>query len=157
MQRFEDLSVWQRAADLAVWALAEELAGHPRAWYPLIELARLSVHDDHEGALRRLAIMQPIGAARCHAVHIALHQDFGEAGMGVEHVLRCIVVGLARTATRQLVIGEPGCAIVMADEATLLALMEGTTGHAALIAMAGTKDAVRLMPLFQAVSALLRS
>lgn len=45
----------QRAADLAVWALAEELAGHPRAWYPLIELARLSIHDDHEGALRRLA------------------------------------------------------------------------------------------------------
>lgn len=45
----------QRAADLAVWALAEELAGHPRAWYPLIELARLSVHDDHEGAVRRLA------------------------------------------------------------------------------------------------------
>ncbi|MEJ1731039.1 hypothetical protein SMA90_32425, partial [Escherichia coli] len=31
----------QRAADLAVWSLAEELAGHPRAWYPLIELARL--------------------------------------------------------------------------------------------------------------------
>lgn len=45
----------QRAADLAVWALAEEMAGHPRAWYPLIELARLSVHDDREGALRRLA------------------------------------------------------------------------------------------------------
>ena len=45
----------QRAADLAVWALAEELAGHPRAWYPLVELARLSTHDDHEGALRRLA------------------------------------------------------------------------------------------------------
>src|SRR5690554_4266280 len=35
----------QRAADLAVWALAEELAGHPRAWYPLIELARLSLDD----------------------------------------------------------------------------------------------------------------
>ncbi|MBO1750662.1 hypothetical protein J4G33_02470 [Actinotalea sp. BY-33] len=45
----------QRAADLAVWALAEELAGHPRAWYPLVELARLSIHDDHEGAIRRLA------------------------------------------------------------------------------------------------------
>ncbi|NLE71130.1 MAG: hypothetical protein GX609_03405 [Actinomycetales bacterium] len=45
----------QRAADLAVWALAEELAGHPRAWYPLVELARLSIRDDHEGALRRLA------------------------------------------------------------------------------------------------------
>src|SRR3954453_18904451 len=33
----------QHAADLAVWALGEELAGNPRAWYPLIEVARLSV------------------------------------------------------------------------------------------------------------------
>ena len=45
----------QRAADLAVWSLAEELAGNPKAWFPLIELARLSVEDDREGALRRLA------------------------------------------------------------------------------------------------------
>lgn len=40
--------------DHAVWALAEELAGQPRAWYPLVELARLSLTEDHEGALRRL-------------------------------------------------------------------------------------------------------
>lgn len=45
----------QRDADDAVWALAEELAGNHRAWYPLIELARLSIHEDREGALRRLA------------------------------------------------------------------------------------------------------
>lgn len=44
----------QRAADDAVWALAEELAGNHRAWHPLIELARLSVHEDRDGALRRL-------------------------------------------------------------------------------------------------------
>lgn len=44
----------RRASDLAVWALAEELAGNPRGWYPLIELARLSLADDHEGAMRRL-------------------------------------------------------------------------------------------------------
>lgn len=43
-----------RRGDLAVWALAEELAGHPRAWYPLVELARLSVAEDHEQAVRRL-------------------------------------------------------------------------------------------------------
>jgi hypothetical protein len=43
-----------QSADLAVWALAEELAGRPNAWYPLIELGRLSVHDDLDGALRRL-------------------------------------------------------------------------------------------------------
>jgi hypothetical protein len=39
----------------AVWALAEELAHDPRAWYPLIELARLSILDDRAAALRRLA------------------------------------------------------------------------------------------------------
>jgi hypothetical protein len=45
----------QRAADDAVWALAEELAHNSRAWYPLIELARLSVHQDRDASLRRLA------------------------------------------------------------------------------------------------------
>jgi hypothetical protein len=44
----------QRDADDSVWALAEELAGNHRAWHPLIELARLSVHEDRDGALRRL-------------------------------------------------------------------------------------------------------
>lgn len=44
----------RRASDLAVWALAEELAGNPRGWFPLIELGRLSLADDHEGAMRRL-------------------------------------------------------------------------------------------------------
>jgi hypothetical protein len=44
----------QRAADLAVWSLGEELAGNPRAWYPLVEVARLSVRDDLEGTVRRL-------------------------------------------------------------------------------------------------------
>lgn len=80
----------QRAADLAVWSLAEELAGHPRAWYPLIELARLSIHDDHEGALRRLgtaAERDPSGQALLEG--IAVLRDAGmpvEAlGLGVGH------------------------------------------------------------------------
>lgn len=41
------------SADVAVWALAEELAGSPKGWYPLIALGRLSLDDDHEGAMRR--------------------------------------------------------------------------------------------------------
>src|SRR6478735_5384159 len=49
----------QRAADLAVWSLGEELAGNPRAWYPLVEVARLSVRDDLEGTLRRLTSATP--------------------------------------------------------------------------------------------------
>jgi len=46
----------RRAADNAVWALAEELAQSPRAWRPLLVLGRLSLADDREAALRRLAI-----------------------------------------------------------------------------------------------------
>jgi len=45
-----------QAQENAVWALAEELAHDQRAWYPLVELARLSLTDDREAALRRLGI-----------------------------------------------------------------------------------------------------
>ncbi|MBD8058493.1 hypothetical protein IC607_05880 [Cellulomonas sp. JH27-2] len=80
----------QRAADLAVWALGEELAGNPRAWYPLIEVARLSVRDDHEGTLRRLrtaAERDPSGRALVES--LALLREAGEPvealGLGVGH------------------------------------------------------------------------
>lgn len=39
----------------ALWALAEDYAGNPHAWVPLIELARILVSDDEEGAIKRLA------------------------------------------------------------------------------------------------------
>lgn len=80
----------RRAADLAVWALGEELAGNPRAWYPLIELARLSLSDDQDAAIRRLATAadrDPSGEALGEA--IAVLRDAGlpvEAlGLGVGH------------------------------------------------------------------------
>lgn len=71
-----------RAADLAVWALAEELAGSPKAWFPLVELARLSVTDDREGALRRLATAaerDPSGKALAEGLAV-----LREAGLPVE-------------------------------------------------------------------------
>jgi hypothetical protein len=70
------------AADLAVWALAEDLAGNPRAWFPLVELARLSVDDDREGALRRLttaAERDPSGRALAEGMAV-----LREAGLPVE-------------------------------------------------------------------------
>ena len=72
----------QKAADLAVWSLAEELAGHPRGWRPLLELGRLSVIDDPEGAGRRLAT-----AAERDSSGKALEEGLAilrEAGMPVE-------------------------------------------------------------------------
>ncbi len=77
-----DTDASERAADLAVWSLAEELAGHPRAWYPLIELARLSIADDREGAMRRLATAaerDPSGTALAEGLAV-----LREAGLPVE-------------------------------------------------------------------------
>jgi hypothetical protein len=80
----------RKAADDAVWSLAEELAHSPRAWYPLIELGRLSVHDDREQALRRLATASdrdPTGCALATAVQMLREEGLpAEAlGLGVGH------------------------------------------------------------------------
>jgi hypothetical protein len=85
-----DESEAQAAADLAVWSLGEELAGNPRAWYPLIELARLSVRDDREGTLRRLvtaAERDPTGQALAEGLAVLREADLPvEAlGLGVGH------------------------------------------------------------------------
>ncbi len=80
----------KRQGDLAVWALAEELAGHPKAWYPLVELARLSLDDDHEGAVRRLVTAAERDAAG-HALAEGLsvlreaHQPVEALSLGVGH------------------------------------------------------------------------
>lgn len=72
----------KQAADLAVWSLAEEIAGNPRGWYPLIELGRLSLAEDPEGAVRRLttaAERDPEGRALADGLAI-----LRQAGMPVE-------------------------------------------------------------------------
>ncbi|BDZ43260.1 hypothetical protein GCM10025865_25590 [Paraoerskovia sediminicola] len=72
----------ERAEELAVWALAEELAGNPRGWYPLVELGRLSLDDDTDGALRRFATAaerDPSGRALAESVAV-----LSEAGLQVE-------------------------------------------------------------------------
>ncbi|MEJ5868190.1 hypothetical protein WDV85_10625 [Pseudokineococcus sp. 5B2Z-1] len=80
----------RRAEDDAVWALAEEMAGSSRAWYPLLELGRLSIHDDREGAMRRLstaAERDPSGGALASALAILREEGLpGDAlGLGVGH------------------------------------------------------------------------
>jgi hypothetical protein len=57
--------------DDVTWALAVELATRPHAWFPLVELARLSLHHDLETALRRLAnavAREPTGRGLTSAV-----------------------------------------------------------------------------------------
>jgi hypothetical protein len=85
-----DAARQQRAMDDASWSLAEELAHSGHAWYPLIELARLSVHDDHEKAIRRLATAterDASGAALATALRMLRDAGLpGDAlGLGVGH------------------------------------------------------------------------
>ncbi|TDE90011.1 hypothetical protein EXU48_18995 [Occultella glacieicola] len=79
-----------QAADTAHWALAEELAGRPTAWYPLVELARLSLLDDKEGAMRRLGAAcerDPSGRALVAGVRMLrdAHMPADALGLGVGH------------------------------------------------------------------------
>ncbi|GAA1639938.1 hypothetical protein GCM10009790_22090 [Georgenia ruanii] len=80
----------RRASDLAVWALAEEIAGNPRAWYALVELGRLSLENDHEGAMRRLAgACERENTGRALAESIKMLREAGQPGealgLGVGH------------------------------------------------------------------------
>ncbi|GAB3680758.1 hypothetical protein [Angustibacter aerolatus] len=79
-----------RAAADAEWALAEELAHSSQAWYPLIRLAKLSLDDDPDAALRRLATAaerEPTG--RALAEGISMLRGEGKAdlalSLGVGH------------------------------------------------------------------------
>ena len=79
-----------RAVADAEWALAEELAHSARACYPLIELARLSVHEDLDGAQRRLAIAverDPSGRALTEALAMLRREGMLDAALslGVGH------------------------------------------------------------------------
>nr|WP_310522240.1 hypothetical protein [Polymorphobacter sp.] len=106
-------------------------------------------------SLRRLALMQPLGRARCHAVHIALQQEFGDAGLGIEHLLRCWLVGLSRLAVRRLAIGAPACSLLTADEAGLLrVLRDPDAGGVILVRLTGAAAAAGMVPLFVAVAGL---
>ena len=80
----------RKAADDAVWALAEELAHSGRAWYPLVELGRLSVHDDREQALRRFATASDrdaSGVALARSVQVLREEGLPQEaiGLGVGH------------------------------------------------------------------------
>ena len=108
-------------------------------------------------ALRRMALMQPIGQARCHTVHIALQQEFGDAGLGIEHLLRCWLVGMARMATRQLRLGTPGCPMLTGDESLMLDVVRQPGAAAGgLERLAGTAAAANLLPIAHAIGELAR-
>lgn len=63
---------------VSLWALAEEYSGHPKAWRPLVELARLSIELEPSEALRRLqaaVARDASGEALAEAVKLYVEKD----------------------------------------------------------------------------------
>ncbi|WP_182049143.1 hypothetical protein [Changpingibacter yushuensis] len=102
-------------ADLALWALAEEIGASPHAWYPLVELARLSVDSDREGALRRVSVAadrDPTGKALAAGIRVLRDADLPHDALNL---------GLGRW--------RPGTQVFEAGEQVVRAAIE--SGHVA--------------------------
>lgn len=125
-------------------------------------------HDDPAGltrsqrdmlwCLRRLAMVRPLGQARDAHVHALLQQRFGEQGLGLEHHLRCLIVGLARRAQRPISLHLPCHGALAPDEQRLLlALAESRRPArvAAVLAPIAGSRAGELAPLLAGIAALL--
>jgi hypothetical protein len=108
--------------------------------------------------LRRLAMMRPLGSARDAHVHALLQQRFGEQGLGLEHLLRCLIVGLARRAVRPVRLHLPCHGVLAEDEQRLLLAMTDAGRvprvAAVLAPLAGSRGA-ELAPLLAGIAALL--
>lgn len=107
-------------------------------------------------SLRRMVVAWP----RCHTVQAALHARYGDEALGVEHLLRCWLLGISRHATRHLVIGDPNCALLLADEGVLLFALRPATPEIAagqaLIDLTGNPCADCLVPLARSLAATAR-
>ncbi|OYW13711.1 MAG: hypothetical protein B7Y82_13140 [Sphingomonadales bacterium 32-65-25] len=108
--------------------------------------------------LRRLAMVRPLGSARDAHVHALLQQRFGEAGLGLEHHLRCLILGLAQRAVRPIRLHLPCHGALAEDEQRLLLALGESRRPARLAAvlapLTGTRGS-ELAPLFAGIAALL--
>lgn len=116
------------------------------------------VQRDLLWCLRRLASLRPLGQARDAHVHLLLQRRFGGGGMGLEHLLRCLVVGLARRATRAVLLHRPCHAALTEDEQRLLRALADAQHPARVAAVLGPMAGSRggeLAPILAGIAALL--
>jgi hypothetical protein len=111
-------------------------------------------------SLRHIAQMRPIGSARSHSAHAALQRDFADAGLVIEHLLRCWLFGLAQRSATLLRFNEPACPLLSDDEARLFGVLRAAAdepARAALLLAGFGTAAPALLPLFVAVVAAVAS
>lgn len=93
----------------------------------------------------------------CGSVSSALHQAYGDDALGVEHLLRCLLTGLGAYSARRLRVGDPTCALLLADERAILSALrsarrEPETARVALVELCGEPQAARLLPLARSLA-----
>ncbi len=108
--------------------------------------------------LRRTALLRPLGRGRDHHVHLLLQRRFGDAGLGLEHHLRCLLVALAHRAVRPIALHCPCRPALSSDEWRLLTAL-ADAGRPARVAavlapLAGSRGG-ELAPLLAGIAALL--
>ena len=70
--------------ELVLWALAEEIGSDSRAWYPLIQLAKLTIAQDLESAVRHLetaVARDDTGQALAEAIGLLRSKEHYEAAL----------------------------------------------------------------------------
>ncbi|USR80070.1 hypothetical protein [Arcanobacterium pinnipediorum] len=71
---------------LILWALSEDLASDSRAWYPLIQLARLSLDDDLEAAVHQIEVAagrEETGLALEQGISLLLDAGYPDTAMQI--------------------------------------------------------------------------
>lgn len=107
-------------------------------------------------ALRRFVVGWP----RPSCLHAALIEAYGDHACGIEHLLRCLVTGIAMHGRRKLEIGAPSCTALLPDESELLEAigLDGAEADGdALVRLCENPDAGRLAVIASAVGDAVRN
>lgn len=126
------------------WSDTEEIpADRTASWTTLPPAEQLLLWS-----MRHMLVCWPT----CGSVRIALQDAYGDAALGVEHLLRCFLTAIGAWSARSLAVGDPTCALLLADEDTLLYILRTARGDpagacAALAELCAEPRAGSLLPL----------
>ncbi|MGV4324360.1 hypothetical protein K5713_04355 [Trueperella pyogenes] len=119
--------------NLVLWALSEEIGSDPRAWYPLIQLARLAGPEDSDAAQRYLetaADREESGLALAEGIKLLRESGQYEAA---------IQLGLGRWKPAQQ---SPGVAEELVSAALAARKLSDARGYVQILEQSGTAGAL---------------
>lgn len=126
------------------WSDAEEMpAERAASWTALPRAEQLLLWS-----LRHMLVCWPT----CGSVPSALHDAYGDDALGLEHLLRCFLTAIGAWSARSLAVGDPTCALLLADEGILLYVLrtaraDPSAARTALAELCAEPRAGALLPL----------